>query len=164
MSNIFGSIASALGGSIIKDAGDLFTKYFPPDMNPQDAADLKLALRDRELAKDKLVNTALNEAENNLNQRIREQEGTASDLKSIPILGHIVLFLRGVQRPAWGFFTMYLDYEWLVSSTDTYTDQQQTALIVINILVLGFLFGERTIKNLTPLILQVFGSKKRELD
>jgi len=30
-------------------------------------------------------------------------------------------------------------------------------MISINILVLGFLFGERTIKNLSPLIIQVFG-------
>ncbi len=31
------------------------------------------------------------------------------------------------------------------------------AMIVINVLVLGFFFGERALKNLMPMIAQVFG-------
>ena len=106
--------------------------------------------------KEKFIEEAFNESVRELNKRIEAQEGTASDLKSLPVIGSVVLFLRGLQRPAWGFFTMYLDYHWFTAVTD-YTEQQQTALITVNILVLGFLFGERTIKNLTPLIIKVFG-------
>jgi len=99
---------------------------------------------------------AVADAEKTLNQRIAEQEGTASDLKQLPIVGRIVLFLRGLQRPMWGLFVMYIDYEWFTKAP-TYTEQQQSALIMINLLVLGFLFGERTITNLKPLIVEVFG-------
>jgi hypothetical protein len=102
------------------------------------------------------ANKVLNDAAAQLDKRIAEQEGTAADLKTIPVLGHILIFARGAQRPVWGFATLYMDFKWLFEP-GTFTEQQQTAMIVINILVLGFLFGERTIKNLEPLIIKVFG-------
>ena len=52
-----------------------------------------------------------------------------------------------------------MDNKWFFDVHD-FSEQQQTAMIVINILVLGFLFGERTIKNLEPLIIKVFGKVK----
>ncbi|WP_230413519.1 hypothetical protein [Zooshikella ganghwensis] len=64
-----------------------------------------------------------------------------------------MLFLRGAQRPVWGFATLYLDLCWF--ATWQLTVQQETALTLINVLVLGFLFGERAIKNVMPLIMQV---------
>jgi len=103
----------------------------------------------------KEVNDNLADAEKTLNKRIAQQEGTAKDLLQLPVIGRLVLFLRGLQRPVWGFFVMYIDYLWFTTPV-TYTEQQQTALMLINILVLGFLFGERTLKNLEPLILKVF--------
>jgi hypothetical protein len=53
-----------------------------------------------------------------------------------------------------------MDARWFFESGLTFSEQQQTALIVINVLVLGFLFGERAVQNLTPMIVQVFGKKK----
>ncbi len=99
------------------------------------------------------------EAEAVFNERIAQLEGTANDLKSLPILGPIVLFLRGVQRPLWGFAALAMDWLWFSGQWDVGSEQQQTALIVINTLVLGFLFGERTVRNLSPLITQVFGKR-----
>jgi hypothetical protein len=80
----------------------------------------------------------------------------------MPVFGRIVLFARGAQRPVWGFATLWMDMEWFFGSNHTFDEQQQTALIVINTLVLGFLFGERAVQNLTPMIVQVFAKKKSQ--
>ena len=154
--NILSKIADIAGGSIFGKVADLVEKYLPPDMSPDKKAEFQLKLDDLAHEKEKFIEEVFNDSVKELNRRIEAQEGTASDLKSMPVIGRLVLFLRGLQRPAWGFFTMYLDYHWFTAVTD-YTEQQQTALITVNILVLGFLFGERTIKNLTPLIIKVFG-------
>jgi len=48
-----------------------------------------------------------------------------------------------------------MDHQWFFGNFK-FDEQQQTAMIVINSLILGFLFGERAIKNLEPLLLKVF--------
>ena len=156
--SLLAKVTDIIGGSLFGEVKDIVTAYFPPDMNPQQKAELQQKLAEAEVRKTLAINSALADAEKTLNQRIAEQEGTASDLKQLPVIGRVVLFLRGLQRPLWGFFAMYLDFFWFTTNP-TFTEQQQTALIVINILVLGFLFGERTIKNLSPLIIKVFGGK-----
>lgn len=157
--NLLSKVTDIIGGSLFGEVKELITDYFPPDLNPQQHAEMQQKIATLEHKKSMDINNALADQEKTLNKRIAEQEGTASDLKQLPVIGRIVLFLRGLQRPTWGFFAMYLDYNWFTISPD-YTEQQQTALIVINILVLGFLFGERTIKNLSPLIIKVFGGSK----
>lgn len=163
-------ITNVLGGSIFGEVKDLLTEYFPPDMSPEKKAELSERIARLELEKQLALHSVAADAEKTLNHRIAEQEGTASDLLQVPILGRIVLFLRGVQRPAWGFFVMHLDYQWFITpsmkvisgeTVAAFTEQQQTALIVINVLVLGFLFGERTVKNLEPLITKVFGKTSK---
>lgn len=156
--SVFSKLTSFVTGGLFKEVKSLIQDYYPPDMSPQQKAELERKLSELEVSKQKVILENLADAEKTLNTRISEQEGTASDLKQLPIIGRLVLFLRGVQRPLWGFFAMYLDYVWFTTSPG-YTEQQQTALIVINILVLGFLFGERTIKNLSPLIVKIFGPK-----
>lgn len=91
------------------------------------------------------------------NQRIKDMEGTANDLKSIPYIGAIVIFLRGLQRPLWGFFTFYADWKIFASEWTLPDERLYTLLLVINILILAFLFGERAIKNVMPLISQYLG-------
>ena len=91
------------------------------------------------------------------NERTILMEGTAKDLQQFGILGKIVVFLRGLFRPVFAYFTMYLDFLWFTGDTSGWTDQQNTAMIVINIIVLVFFFGERSVKNLLPMIAQVFG-------
>ncbi|MGF1862511.1 hypothetical protein [Photobacterium profundum] len=149
-------ITDVVGGSLFGSVKELITDYFPPDMSPEKKAELQRKIDEMEFKKQIAILEAAADAEKTLNQRIAEQEGTANDLKQLPIVGRIVLFLRGLQRPMWGFFVMYIDFEWFTKAP-TYTEQQQSALIVINLLVLGFLFGERTITNLKPLIVEVFG-------
>ena len=161
-------LTDVLIGGLASTVMDGIKSYFPPDMSEQEKAGLKLELEKIELQRAADANKAINEAERSLNERIAQQEGTAKDLLALPFVGRVIIFARGCQRPVWGFFTMYVDYVWFTSPTSAmvsdkvvpvYTEQQQTALIVINLLVLGFLFGERAVKNVMPLIAQYFGKK-----
>lgn len=157
--SILSKLTDFVGGSLFKEIKEGVMSYFPPDMTPQQKAEAERDIQTFLHEKEKEANRQLNEAANQLDKRISEQEGTAKDLKTIPILGSLIIFLRGVQRPLWGFATLYMDNKWFFGN-GTFTEQQQTAMIVINVLVLGFLFGERTIKNLEPLIIKVFGNNK----
>lgn len=149
-------ITDFVGGSLFKEIKDGVMEYFPPDMTPQAKAEAEMKIQEFLHKKQLDANAILNESANQLNQRIAEQEGTAKDLKTIPVLGAFIIFLRGVQRPLWGFATLYMDNKWFFGVYE-FSEKQETALMVINILVLGFLFGERAIKNLEPLIIKVFG-------
>lgn len=156
--SILSKLTDFVGGSLFKEIKDGVMSYFPPDMTPQQKADAEIKIQEFLHQKELDTNRILNESAQQLDKRIAEQEGTTKDLKTIPVLGTVIIFLRGVQRPLWGFATLYMDNKWFFGQGE-FTEQQQTAMIVINILVLGFLFGERTIKNLEPLILKVFGGK-----
>jgi len=151
-------IADFIGGALFKEVKEGIMSYFPPDMSEQQKAEIALKVDKLLLEKQMQANEYLRQSAVQLDKRIAEQEGTASDLKALPIIGRVVLFARGAQRPIWGFATLWMDTKWFFGDY-TFNEQQQTALIVINILVLGFLFGERAIQNLTPLIVQVFGKK-----
>lgn len=149
-----------VGGSLFKEIKEGVMSYFPPDMSPQQKAEAEMKIQEFLHRKEVEANKVLSEAAQQLDKRIAEQEGTAADLKAVPFFGTIVLFLRGLQRPTWGFLTMWMDMQWFFG-TYTFTEQQHTAMIVINVLVLGFLFGERTIKNLEPLIIKVFAKSDK---
>lgn len=148
----------ATGGLGVQVIGAI-EKYLPPDMTPEQKANIQLAADNLELQRTIAVNAAQNEAEKTLNERIAMYEGSSSDLKAIPILGSIMLFLRGSQRPVWGFATIALDYG-VFSGTWKVTDTMQSnAFWVINFLVLGFLFGERAIMNVMPFFTQMILAK-----
>ncbi|WP_027179782.1 hypothetical protein [Maridesulfovibrio bastinii] len=148
--DLFGG-EKGIGGTIL----DAVKSYFPPDMSEAEKSRISMAIQAAADKKEKEMMLLAMQADKQVTERISTLEGTSSDLLQLPVVGKIIMFLRGCQRPIWGFATLYLDYLWFTSWK--LTDRQETALIVINILVLGFLFGERTIKNLEPLLLQVFG-------
>ncbi len=153
--NIISGLTNLLGGNLFKEIKETLMAYLPPSLTAQQKAEIELQLEKVANEKQLQINQQLNEAASQLDKRIAEQEGTAADLKALPILGRIVLFLRGLQRPTWGFATLYMDFLWFFGD-HTFSDRQETGMIVINLLVLGFLFGERTVKNLEPLIVKVF--------
>lgn len=144
-----------IGGSLFGEIKDTVMAYFPPDMNPQQRAEAELQIQAMLHAKQMEANKVLADSAAQLDRRIAEQEGTTKDLLALPFLGRIVIFARGVQRPVWGFATLYMDHQWFFTGS-VFNEQQQTAMISINLLVLGFLFGERAIKNLEPLLIKVF--------
>ena len=157
--NVFKAISSAINGvsgGFIDKAVDLVTGYIP---DPAAKAEIKAKLQALELEREKAMNEAVHVAAQDLNQRISEQEGTAKDLMSLPFVGRIIIFARGSQRPIWGYATLYFDWQ-LFSDQLTLTSEQTQLLWIINFLVLGFLFGERAIKNIMPLVIKMMESKK----
>ena len=98
------------------------------------------------------------ERERMFNERTIDLEGTAKDLTALPILGAVVIFLRGAFRPLFAYFTAFLDYVYFVTGMD-WSSQQESLLLVVNSLVLTFFFGERALKNILPHIAQVFVAK-----
>ena len=152
----FAKIASGLVNTLTGGLADTLYEavktYFPPDMPLEEKTRIMLAMERIEMEKRQQANEALLGAEREVTERIAQLEGTAKDLKSMPVIGRIVLFARGCQRPVWGFFTLWLDYKWF--SEWSLSQQQQSALIAINILVLGFLFGERAAKNVMPYVIK----------
>jgi len=156
LDSVLEAATGGLGGQLV----DLVEKYFPPDMSPEKKAEVTVALERLAMEREKNANDAAAAAEQAVNDRIAIYEGTASDLKTIPVLGAVMLFLRGAQRPLIGYATTYLDLM-VFSGQWQVTDQTQiSAFWMINFLVLGFLFGERALKNVAPLIAEFLAAKK----
>lgn len=128
--------------------------------DPKLAADLKLALMAETNRHDEAVDAAAERAADQVTERAAELEGTASDLKAIPILGPLMLFLRGSQRVAWGFGVLFMDWSIFIAG-HSLPDSEiiQQAFWIVNLLVLGFLFGERAVANILPLLTQFMQAK-----
>lgn len=161
--NVLAKIVDSLGGGILKEGFDLIRSYLPPSMSDQEKAQMELAWQNFAHKKDIETRQLANEAEKEFNQRIKDLEGTASDLKTLPVIGNLVIFLRGAQRPAWGIFVLWADYMVFSKAWDLTGDQQlRSMLFAVNILVLGFLFGERAVKNIAPFVSQFLGIRKTD--
>ena len=148
-------VMSVASSGLFKNMTDTVKEYLPPSMSDTEKQDFELKFQELANQTQLKLNDQVNEASEILNARIAQQEGTASDLMKIPLLGALMLFLRGCQRPVWSMATMWMDFQWFFGGM-VMTERQEMALIVINVLVLGFLFGERAVKNLQPLIEKVF--------
>ena len=149
--SILAKLGEFVGGGLFKEVKSLVQDYFPPDMSPQQRAELEINLQEIAAQKEIQVNRLMLEAEQALTQRITQLEGSAQDLRAIPIVGPLVIFLRGLQRPLWGYAVLYIDVMWF-SGKWQLAEQQESAMWIINLLVLGFLFGERAVQNIAPLI------------
>lgn len=84
------------------------------------------------------------------NRRTEALEGTANDLKGIKFFGPLVIFMRGAFRPLFTYLVAYFDIMWF---SGKWEKPEPDFLLVINLVVLVFWFGERALKNLMP----VFG-------
>ena len=160
MGGILAGVLSSLSGGLAGQIVDLAKAYFPPDMPPEKRAEFAARAASVEAARERAAGALLNEAQRDFDKRIADLEGTAKDLKSIPILGPVMLFLRGSQRPVWGFACMYLDFEVFSGAWKLSDPQISGAFYTINFLVLGFLFGERAIANVAPAIRDIIAAKR----
>ena len=147
--------SGGFGSSVVQAVKE----YYPPSMSEQEKAELDFRIQSAVDQKTLEAQKLANEAQAEFNNRIAEMEGTAKDLKTIPLLGPIMLFLRGCQRPIWGYSTLYIDFKVFSGSWASLTEAQESALWVINLLVPGFLFGERAVKNVTPMIERMIKAK-----
>lgn len=156
-SKIIEVATGGLGGQIV----DLVKTYIPADMPPEKKAELTLSIERLAMEREKNTNDAIRDSELAINERIREYEGTAKDLQAVPVLGPIMIFLRGAQRPIVGYAAVYLDY--MVFSGQWDLDglaQVESAFWVINVLVFGFLFGERAVRNVMPMVMDAMGKRQ----
>lgn len=154
-------VTDILGGSLFKEAKDVIMAYWPPDLPPEKRVELEIKLNEAEAIKQRQVNEALAESERMITDRVTLLEGSAQDLRAVPLIGPLVLFLRGLQRPLWGYGAMYADAMWFMGRWQL-SEQQESALWVINFLVLGFLFGERAVQNVAPLIAELMKNKPKD--
>jgi len=150
------TLTGGLGGKLV----DIVAAHFPPDMSPEQKAAIQLEIDKQIFASKQQAIEAQNRAEELINGRIAMYEGTASDLKAIPIIGPILLTLRGAQRIVWGFGTLWLDFNvfsgaWIIKDPTI-----QSAFWVVNLLVGGFLFGERAITNVMPYVTDMIKAKQ----
>lgn len=152
VSNIFTKAIDFLSGGLGSKIVDTVAARFPPSMSEGEKAALSMAISEEANKQTNEAAKLINEAQKEFNTRIKDMEGTAKDLKSISFIGPIVIFLRGCQRPVWGYSTLYMDLMVFSDKWKSLSETQESALWIINLLVLGFLFGERAIKNLMPLI------------
>ena len=142
--------------------GNFFDKVidniFPDKLSEIDRAKLRIELENFEHKRALEIQKLILEADAEFNQRIIEMEGTAGDLKAVPLIGPIILLFRGLMRPLWCYATFWLDYQWVSGAFGKLTETQEASLYLINFLVLGFLFSERAIKNTMPAISKAFNS------
>lgn len=157
--SILSGIGDLIGSSLFKEAKEIVMAYFPPEVPPEKRLEMQIRLDEVEARKREQLSAALAESERMITERVALVEGSAQDLRTIPVVGPLVLFLRGLQRPLWGYATLYGDAMWFMGKW-TLSEQQESALWVINFLVLGFLFGERAVQNVAPLIADLM-SKRR---
>jgi hypothetical protein len=136
---------------------DTVSGYIP---SKEDKARLEIEIRSIAHNQELELQKAELEADKELNTRIKDLEGTAKDLLQAGWMGKIVLFLRGTQRPAWNYGTFYVNMMYFTGHIKL-TDSGENLLYVIDVLVLGFLFGERAVKNVAPLIKDMMQSKKK---
>jgi len=136
---------------------DTVTGYIP---SSEDKARLSMEItkiaHDQEL---ELQKAGL-EADKELNNRIKDLEGTAGDLIQAGWMGRIVLFLRGLQRPLWGYSTLYFIWKYY-SGQLAHTQENYMLTLTLILLVGGFLFGERAIKNVAPFIKEMLQARKK---
>lgn len=113
---------------------------------------------DAQRAKDDAA--ADNDADKILTARMAVTEGTATDLTAVPYLGAAMLFVRGSQRIIISYGTAWIDWLWL-SGALMLNDIQQRMLFTATLLVFVVLFGERAVKNIAPLVIDLLGQQKR---
>jgi hypothetical protein len=157
--SFFGKILEVATGGLAKEVSGLIQAYFPPDMTPEKKAELQVALERLMMEREKNANDAARDAEEAINERVKIYEGTAGDLSTIPILGPVMLFLRGGQRIMIGYGTVYLDFQVFSGTWKLEGGTQESCFWIINFLVLGFLFGERALRNVAPLLTQLMQAK-----
>lgn len=111
----------------------------------------KMSEAEREKLKNDMAVFTLTQAKDensSFRQFVVEYEGAAKDYVNVPVIGPLILLLRGVIRPAFTILVGYLDFLYITpSSGGTWPPDSAQLLFWMNIIVLTFWFGERAINN-----------------
>lgn len=153
-----GSVLGTISGSLPDLLGRAIDKVLPEKITPQEKAQIQLELERAAHQHELQVMQAANEADAEFNRRLRDMEGTAGDLRAVPIVGPLLILLRGAIRPAFGLAVLVWDWKVL---SGAWNPPDQELFLAINLLVLGFHFGERAMRNVAPLLqTRVAGGKR----
>ena len=227
--SIFSKFLGFLGSTPGKAIVDAVKGHFPAKLSEAERQKIEMAILEASRTHEIKLLELAQEEQSAFDQRVRDLEGTAKDLGQSR-WGKFVLFLRGAQRPIWGYLVIYLDimvfsgrYKIFGSESSLQVAQQaqenaqaaqvmileakrsvdvlgsdataqkainlavqagdtavkaaqlaaqaaqsgggtvlpgseymglESAFWLVNFLVLGFLFGERAMKNVLPLLRQ----------
>lgn len=152
--SIFSKVTDLLTGGVGSKVLDIIDKQFPGKLSASEQKELQLELERLDMEREKAGNEAIAEATRALNERVAQYEGTAADVKDMFLIGPLIILVRSMFRPVCSYVTLYLDYHYFVlGGSETWPEGTTTLLMIINLIVLGFWFGERTIKNLMPLFM-----------
>lgn len=170
--HLAGPNAEAVAGKVVQIAqavtgqssGDAALKAMQADPNvvlqfQKSVLDQKVQLEQIAAQRAKDDAAADNEADRALTDRIAQLEGTAADLKGIPVAGPAMLFLRGAQRIVIGYGVAWTDYQWLTGALGSLGMMQERLLFTASLLVFVVLFGERAIRNVAPLVTDILAAR-----
>lgn len=149
------------GSEIVK----LVEKVIPDKMSEEEKVRLELEIEKSSTDRKIQLLDKWNEYDRQFQDFTKDMEGTAGDLKSIPVIGHIIILLRGAFRPLCCYSVLFtfikvLSGSWNLDAMYTTNANQAWSLLwIITLLVFTFVFGERAIQNLMPLIERVMGLK-----
>lgn len=144
------------GGNIVSELNEVAKTWF---QTPEDRNAFLMKVKEFEHNRALEVQKIALEQDAEFNRRIKDLEGTAKDLLASGWPGRVVLFLRGAQRPAWGWGVLAFDFMYFTGRIELGADGEKL-LYIINLLVLGFLFGERAVKNVAPLVKDILEKRK----
>jgi len=151
-------IKTLLTGKVGKSIEGILDRIVPTKLSDSEKAKIKMEIVQIEHEQQIEVMNMIQNETVEFNQRIKDLEGTARDLSQFGFFGKIIIFFRGVQRPLFGFGVFIWDWFYFSEPAD-FTSEQSKLLFVVNLLVLGFLFGERAVKNVAPIIGTVLAGK-----
>mgnify|MGYP001048627781 CR=1 FL=1 len=112
-----------------------------------------------------LVLTEARKEKSDFRNFVIQYEGSAEDYTKIPLFGPLLLLLRGIVRPGVTAAVIYFDSQYFTvvkSGAEAWPDGVAQILLWMNVLVLGFWFGERALKNtgMIDSLTKAFGGKK----
>lgn len=165
--SVFSKILEFASGGIGEKIVDTIQGQLPPRMSEADKKAVEAAVRQAARQHEVQLLTLAQEEDKEFNDRIKEMEGTANDLSQAGIFGKTIIFLRGAQRPLWGYFVLILDImvfsgKWQLAGKEAGGLDLINVFWVINLLVLGFLFGERAMRNVLPIVQSKFGKQQAQ--
>jgi len=121
-------------------------KFLPDKMSEAEKEQTKLQMSE-------FLHQEARKENSSFRQFILAYEGSVKDYQKFPIVGPIVVLWRGLIRPAFTTATGYWDWLYFTSSAaEGWTPDQEKLLLILNLIVLIFWFGERSFKILLPLI------------
>lgn len=157
LSNLFGGEKG-----IVHGIGNIAERFFGSKSQKHEfQIELERFLHEKEMEANEY---ALN-VEQEFNQKIKDLEGTATDLKGYGWVGSFIILLRGAFRPLMSYAMAYVDVMVFSGRWDLPEEEQiVSAFWMINLVIFVFYFGERSIKNITPLIGAYFGKPQKKQD